>query len=261
MLSELLHTSLFGIGLTVGVYALAQLLYARTNSILFNPVFVSMAGIILLLDFTHIPYKDYAVGGKYILFLLGPAVVALGAPLYSRRREILAKKVPILVGILAGTWLLVIGVTIVIGSAHVVMQVSGEPLLKVLQVSWIVGHLPTWLVGVTTVAALELTAAGLALAHADSLVHSVEIEVRKAETSKDAVLLERNRLADRNAALMVEVERFEKRLASDGAREPGFVSLPCRYDCGWISKALPEERARRSERAHVGHRHKREPAA
>ena len=166
-----------------------------------------------------------------------------------------------LVGILAGTWLLVVGVTIVIGSAHVVMQVSGEPLLKVLQVSWIVGHLPTWLVGVTTVAALELTAAGLALAHAESLVRSLDLEVRKAESSKDAVLVERNRLADRNVALMKQVESLEKRLASDGAREPGFVRVPCRYGCGWISKALTQERARRSERAHVGHRHKREPAA
>ena len=168
----------------------------------------------------------------------------------------------LLVGILAGTWLLVIGVTIVIGSAHVVMQVSGQPLLRVLQVPWIVGNLPTWLVGLTTVAALELTAAGLALAHADSLVHSVEIEVRKAESSKDAVLLERNRLADRNVALTEQVKRLEKQLASDEAREgAAWVMVPCRFGCGWISKALPEDRARRSERAHVGHRHKKESSA
>lgn len=124
MLSELLHTPLFGIGLTVGVYALAQLLYVRTNNMLFNPVFVSMAGIILLLDFSHIPYKDYAVGGKYILFLLGPAVVALGAPLYSRRREILAKKVPILVGVLAGSISSIIsasGLAWLLGGSHKVV--------------------------------------------------------------------------------------------------------------------------------------------
>jgi predicted murein hydrolase (TIGR00659 family) len=100
--NELLSTPLFGIGLTFGMYAVAQKLYQRTGSILLNPVAVSIAAIILFLFFTGIPYKDYAAGGQYILFLLGPSVVALAFPLYIRRQEILAKKGPILVGVLAG---------------------------------------------------------------------------------------------------------------------------------------------------------------
>ena len=166
-----------------------------------------------------------------------------------------------LLSLLAATWLLVIGVTIVIGSAHVVMQVSGEPLLTILQLDWLVGNLPTWLVGLTTVAALELTAAGLALAHADSLVHALDVEVRDVEASKDAVLMERNRLADQNVALGEQIERLEQRLADrdrDRSEAPPLVQVPCRHGCGWISRALPEDRARRSERAHVGHRHRKE---
>lgn len=100
--SELLSTPLFGVGLTLIVYALAQKLYLRTGSIFFNPVAVSIASIILLLLLGRIPYEVYAIGGDYVLFLLGPSVVALGLPLYTRRREILARKAPILIGVLAG---------------------------------------------------------------------------------------------------------------------------------------------------------------
>ncbi len=102
MLNELIATPLFGIALTLIVYALAQRLYLRTGHILTNPVAVSIAAIIVLLLAADIPYQAYAVGGDYILFLLGPSVVALGLPLYTRRAEILAKKGPILVGVTAG---------------------------------------------------------------------------------------------------------------------------------------------------------------
>jgi predicted murein hydrolase (TIGR00659 family) len=100
--SELLSTPLFGVGLTLIVYALAQKLYIRTGSMFFNPVAVSIGSIILLLLLARIPYEVYAVGGDYVLFLLGPSVVALGLPLYTRRREILARKAPILIGVFAG---------------------------------------------------------------------------------------------------------------------------------------------------------------
>jgi predicted murein hydrolase (TIGR00659 family) len=102
MLNDLLATPLFGIGLTLLVFALAQKLYQRTGNLLTNPVAVSIVAIILLLLGAGIPYETYSVGGDYILFLLGPSVVALGLPLYTRRAEILAKKGPILVGVTAG---------------------------------------------------------------------------------------------------------------------------------------------------------------
>jgi predicted murein hydrolase (TIGR00659 family) len=102
MPSELLQTPLFGVGLTLAVYALAQKLYLRTGKILLNPVAISIAAIILLLILGGIPYEVYAQGGRYVLFLLGPSVVALGVPLYRRRQEILARRAPILIGIFAG---------------------------------------------------------------------------------------------------------------------------------------------------------------
>jgi len=102
MISGLLQTPLFGVGLTLLVYALAQWLYRRTHKILLNPVLVSIAAIILILLSCGIPYQDYAQGGDLVLFLLGPSVVALALPLYQRRRDILKRKKSIFVGIAAG---------------------------------------------------------------------------------------------------------------------------------------------------------------
>lgn len=102
MLSNLVAMPLFGVGLTLVVYALAQLLYQRTRSVWFNPVLVSIVAIIGILKTGGISYEKYSLGGDLILFLLGPSVVALAVPLYQRRSEILKRKKPILVGVFAG---------------------------------------------------------------------------------------------------------------------------------------------------------------
>lgn len=101
-MSELVTSPLFGICSTLLVYRLAELLYRRTRFILFNPVAVSIVSLILLLKGLGISYADYNNGGRMILFLLGPSVVALALPLYQRREQILKRKLPILLGILAG---------------------------------------------------------------------------------------------------------------------------------------------------------------
>jgi len=99
---DLVRTPLFGVGLTLLVFFLAQRLYQKSGSILFNPVAVAIAAIIALLQVSGISYQDYSRGGDLLLFLLGPSVVALGLPLYQRRREILARKLPILAGVTVG---------------------------------------------------------------------------------------------------------------------------------------------------------------
>jgi predicted murein hydrolase (TIGR00659 family) len=128
MWSDLLANPLFGIGLTLLVYALAQKVYQRTAAILCNPVFTSILSIILLLLFLDIPYPSYGKGGQYILFLLGPAVVALAVPLYTRRQEILSKKAPILVGIAAGAVTSIVTATglawLLGGSTEVVLSLA-----------------------------------------------------------------------------------------------------------------------------------------
>ena len=102
-MTELVSSPLFGIVLTLGVFWTADFAYRRTKLILLNPVLVSSCVVIVLLKLSHIPYADYAKGGNILLFLLGPSVVALALPLWQRREQILRRKLPILVGVCAGS--------------------------------------------------------------------------------------------------------------------------------------------------------------
>ena len=123
-MNDLLSSPLFGITLTLVVYRLAELLYQRTRFILFNPVAVAILSIILLLKICHIPYADYNHGGGMIVFLLGPAVVALAVPLYQRRDQILNRKLPILLGIVAGALSSILsaaGIAWLLGGSHQVV--------------------------------------------------------------------------------------------------------------------------------------------
>ncbi|WP_455382983.1 LrgB family protein [Salinispira pacifica] len=82
-IGSFVQTPLFGIALTLAVYACARLLYDRTGFLLLHPVLVSIVVIVAILEFTGISYNDYMRGGSIIVFFLGPAVVALGLPLYE----------------------------------------------------------------------------------------------------------------------------------------------------------------------------------
>ena len=66
---------------TILVYAAARAAYTRTRLALLNPAIVSIAAMIALVLATHTPFARYDAGGRFLTFLLGPAVVALGLPL------------------------------------------------------------------------------------------------------------------------------------------------------------------------------------
>jgi len=101
--ADLTVEPLFGIVVTLGVYLLAQRLYMKLRTPLLTPVAVAIVVIIALLRGFDIPFDHYKQGGSYILFLLGPSVVALALPLYNRRAEIYARRGPILAGVVAGS--------------------------------------------------------------------------------------------------------------------------------------------------------------
>lgn len=120
-MKELLLSPLFGIALTVSVFQVATLLYRRTRLIVFTPAAFSIFFIILLLTLTGVHYGDYQSGGKMIQFLLGPSVVALAVPLYELRKEVLKRKLPILLGVFAGAATSIIsagGVAMLAGATH-----------------------------------------------------------------------------------------------------------------------------------------------
>ncbi|MES2977873.1 MAG: LrgB family protein [Pseudomonadota bacterium] len=96
-------TPLFGLTATLVVYVLMHGLYVRTAQAPWaNPVLwtvVVIAGVLLA---TRVPYPTYFSGAQFIHFLLGPAVVALGWPLYQRREQLRQRWGRLLVAALAG---------------------------------------------------------------------------------------------------------------------------------------------------------------
>jgi predicted murein hydrolase (TIGR00659 family) len=85
----LASTPLFGLTATLVTYVIAATLYERVNRAPWaNPVFWSVVVLGTVLVATGTSYPTYFAGAQFIHVLLGPAVVALGWPLWLRRAEI-----------------------------------------------------------------------------------------------------------------------------------------------------------------------------
>lgn len=91
------------IAATVAVYAAASRLYRRWRMPYFNPVLVSVVVLICALRVLGIDHAQYDRGGRILSFFLGPAVVALGVPLFLQGEEIARRGRAILTSILAGS--------------------------------------------------------------------------------------------------------------------------------------------------------------
>lgn len=81
----LASTPLFGLTATLVVYVIAVQVYVRLGQApLANPVLWSVVVLCLGLAAGGVAYPSYFAGAQFIHFLLGPAVVALGWPLWQR---------------------------------------------------------------------------------------------------------------------------------------------------------------------------------
>ncbi|MBY3073948.1 LrgB family protein [Rhizobium laguerreae] len=70
---------------------------------LINPVLLSVSAIACLLSVFHVRYQTYFAGAQFIHFLLGPATVALGIPLYEKLHLVRANLIPMVVALFAGS--------------------------------------------------------------------------------------------------------------------------------------------------------------
>ena len=96
-------TPLFGLTATLIAYGTAQSIYGRLGQAPWaNPVLMSVLMLALVLLITNTPYPAYFSGAQFIHFLLGPAVVALGWPLWQRRAVLRAGFGKFLLASLAG---------------------------------------------------------------------------------------------------------------------------------------------------------------
>ena len=108
---DFIRTEVFSITLTLGLYFVFTMLYARIRFFLLNPILLTTVSLIAFLVIFSVDYTEYNAGGKYISFFLQPAVVALGLPLYNQLETIKKNGFGIIISILAGS---VIGIVSVI---------------------------------------------------------------------------------------------------------------------------------------------------
>lgn len=100
----LLNSPLFGIGLTVIIYAICEVLVDRLRLNIIPPFVLACPIIIgIILGTPGVEYKHYTTGAEFINFLLGPATIALALPLYKNRVIIAEKAGAILGGVTLAT--------------------------------------------------------------------------------------------------------------------------------------------------------------
>lgn len=95
-MTEFLNSELFAVTLTIAVFWVGMLIQQKTRLVALNPILIAIVVIILLLKVSGTSYETYNAGGKYIAFLLKPAIVALGIPLYMQIEQIRKQTVSIL---------------------------------------------------------------------------------------------------------------------------------------------------------------------
>ena len=92
------------LSLTVALYVTTRRAQERARgSPLVNPVLLSATLVIAVLALTHRDVSEYRAAGQPLLWLLGPATVALAVPLYRAMHEIRSALVPVLSALLVGS--------------------------------------------------------------------------------------------------------------------------------------------------------------
>jgi predicted murein hydrolase (TIGR00659 family) len=120
--------ALLAIAATLAVYAAALRVQRRLKSVWLHPVLVSIIVLIAALRLLGIEYAEYDRGGRMLAFFLGPAVVALGLPLFRQMEEIGRRGRAVLLSLLAGAAVGTLSATLTAallgGSARVVRSLA-----------------------------------------------------------------------------------------------------------------------------------------
>jgi predicted murein hydrolase (TIGR00659 family) len=113
---NLTTSPLFGLSLTLLAYLAGRLLHRLSgDNPLCNPVAIAMVALIAFLLVTETPYPTYFKGAQLIHFLLGPAVVAMGMPLYLHAARIRQLLLPLSVALVAGSITAIVSAMVIAG--------------------------------------------------------------------------------------------------------------------------------------------------
>jgi Putative effector of murein hydrolase len=110
------QTPLLWLAATVAFYVIADYLSRKSgHRALFHPVVMTTAVLCAILLVTGTPYESYFEGAQFVHFLLGPATVALGIPLYENRSLIRRSLLPTAAALIVGS-VTATGVTLLVAS-------------------------------------------------------------------------------------------------------------------------------------------------
>ena len=121
---EIMSNPIILLAITFGIYYVARQIQKWTGWVVLNPILITIAALIALLQLTGISYETYEQGGQYIEFWLKPAIVALGVPLYQNLGQIRRQLLPILMSQLIGCLVGLVSVTLIasaLGASHEVI--------------------------------------------------------------------------------------------------------------------------------------------
>ena len=100
----LARSPLLWLTVTILAYCLCDRISAAAGRApLANPVLMAVCLVGLLVRITGTPYGTYFDGAQFIHFLLGPATVALGIPLYQNRRLVRRSVLPMVCALVTGS--------------------------------------------------------------------------------------------------------------------------------------------------------------
>ena len=148
-MKTILCNEYFMLAFTFGVFYAAKIIQRRLGWVLFNPILVAIAVIIVFLLSMDIPYDTYHESAKMIDFWLKPAVVALGVPLYLQLSSIKRQFLPILasqmVGCIAGIVSVVIIAKVLGASDTVLMSLASKSVTTpiAMEVTQALGGIPS----------------------------------------------------------------------------------------------------------------------
>ena len=115
------QTPLLWLTATLLAYAIGDAISARCHRHpLVSPVVIAAGLLIVVLTATGTSYQTYFDGAQFVHFLLGPATVALGLPLWRNRIAVRRNLLPMLAALLAGS-------LTAIGSAVAIAWAFGVP--------------------------------------------------------------------------------------------------------------------------------------
>lgn len=101
-MNAFLHSDLFLLTLTVGVYCACRSLYRLTRTTLLHPVLLTFLLMIAWLKITGIEYEEYREATSLLDFMLGMSVVALGYLMYEQSEHIKGNAAAILAATVTG---------------------------------------------------------------------------------------------------------------------------------------------------------------